>query len=99
MKYISKIVYILIAQFFLISCTNYQNEMMNWAEKIPAGTILDSVKLHQPDYLTIDWNNPDTLDAIMRYNVIEIKRHKDLLKMQYFLEFENNKFRGLFGRK
>ena len=85
---------------FLSGCKNYQNEMLDWSSSIPVGTDLETVKKDQPEFLEIDWENPDTLDnGMTRYDVIKIKRNYDILKMSYFLEFENNGYRGLFGRK
>ena len=91
---------ILILMTFLSGCKNYQNEMFDWSSCIPIGTDLKTVKKDQPEFLEIDWENPDTLDnGMTRYNVTKIKRNYDILKMAYFLEFENNEFRGLFGHK
>jgi hypothetical protein len=85
---------------FLIGCTNRQNEMLDWSSKIPIGTDPITVMKSQPDFLEIDWENPDTLgNGYTRYMVVEIKGHYDLFKMAYFVEFENNGFRGLFAFK
>lgn len=74
--------------------------MLDWSNSIPVDTDLEKVKKDQPEFLVIDWNNPDTLEnGMIRFYVTEIKRNYDILKMEYFLEFENNKFRGLFGHK
>ncbi len=85
---------------FISACKNYQNEMLNWSKKIPIGTDLSIVKKDQPEFLEIDWGNPDTLEnGMTRYYITEIKGNYDVLKMDYFIEFENNKFRGLFAHK
>jgi len=74
--------------------------MLDWSSSIPAGSDIEKVKRDQPEFLEIDWDNPDTLEnGMTRYFVTEIKRNNDNLKMEYFLEFENNKFKGLFGHK
>ncbi len=74
--------------------------MIDWTSSIPTGTDLETVKIDQPDFLEIDWDNPDTLDVqITRYFITKIKGNNDILKMEYFLEFENNRFRGQFGHK
>ncbi len=84
----------------LTSCKDYHNDMAKWANDIPSGTVPQRVKAVQPDYLTIDWDNPDTLDnGMIRYNVTNIKGHNDALKMAYFLEFDNNGYRGQFAHK
>jgi len=85
---------------FFLGCRNYQNEMVEWSSSIPKGTDLENVKKSQPEFLEIDWNNPDTLEnGMTRYFVTEIKGNNDILKMEYFLEFENNEFRAFFGLK
>lgn len=74
--------------------------MIKWTDSIPIGTNLKTVRNDQPDFMKIDWNNPDTIEkGLIRYHIIEIKGNKDILKMDYFLEFKNNGYRGLFGHK
>lgn len=85
---------------FISGCKNYHNEMLEWSSKIPAGTDFVIVKKDQPKYLEVDWGNPDTLEnGMTRYIITEIKGNNDILHMQYFIEFENNKFRGVFAHK
>ena len=36
--------------------------MLDWSSSISAGTDLEKVKKDQPDFLVIDWNNPDILE-------------------------------------
>ena len=74
--------------------------MIEWTNSIPVGTELNKVKNNQPDYLEIDWKNPEIKDSVItRYCITKIKGYYDILKMEYFLEFKNNEFRGQFGRK
>ena len=96
------IVYVFVILIFmiLISCNNNQNKMIGWADNIPIGTDLITVKNNQPDFLEIDWEKPDTFEnETTRYFITKIKWNYDVLKMGYYLEFENNKYRGCFGRK
>ena len=84
----------------LTSCHDYHNDMIDWADDIAIGTDQKSVKAKQPDFLTIDWNKPDTLDnGMLRFTIIDIKGHHDALKMEYFLEFDKNGYRGQFAHK
>jgi len=54
----------------LSSCINYQREMLEWSSNIPIGTDLKTVKKDQPEFLEIDWGNPDTIDnGMIRYYV------------------------------
>ena len=101
MKQKNKIIVLtLFLVIFLFGCKNYKNEMFNWASSVPVGTDFEVVKTDKPDFLEIDWRNPDTLEnGMTRYFITEINGNNDILKMEYFLEFENNKFRGLFGHK
>ena len=85
---------------FYSGCKNYQNEMFDWSRNIPKGASIDIVKISQPGFLIIDWDNPDTIEnGKTRYYVTEIEGNNNLLKMQCFLEFENNEFIALFGKK
>ncbi|CAI8152644.1 MAG: Uncharacterised protein [Formosa sp. Hel3_A1_48] len=84
----------------LTGCHDYHNDMIDWADGIAIGTDRKSVKAKQPDFLTIDWNKPDTLDnGMLRFTIVAIKGHHDALKMEYFLEFDNNGYRGQFAHK
>ena len=68
--------------------------MIDWTSSIKTGTHIDTVKLNQPDFLEIDWDNPDTLENRIRYEIIEIKGNQDVLKMQNFIAFENDMYLG-----
>ncbi len=84
----------------LTGCKDYHNDMVEWAGNIDIGTDVATVKANQPDYLKVEWDNPDTLDnSILRFYISEIKGHHDILKMDYFLEFDKNGFRGQFAHK
>jgi len=84
----------------LTGCHDYHNDMIDWADGIAIGTDQKSVKAKQPDFLKIDWNKPDTLDnGMLRFTIVAIKGHHDALKMEYFLEFDNNGYRGQFAHK
>ena len=94
-----KIISTLILFIFLTSCKNYYNEMIEWTSSIPVGTSIDSVKKCQPNYITIDWNNPIKNDSETTYSIIKIKNNMDVLGMENYLTFIDNKYQGRFGRK
>jgi fructose-1,6-bisphosphatase len=81
--------------------------MVKWAdEELPVGISVDSAKNLQPDYLTINWGNPDTLwvggdSAMMKtlFAIVEIKGSQDILKMQNQLVFIDGKYSGRETRK
>lgn len=77
----------------LFGCKDYHNDMIEWTNNIPIGTDLKTVKGNQPEFLEIDWKNPDTLDnGFTRYFITKIKGNNNVSNMNYFLEFENNEF-------
>ncbi len=94
-----KIVFTVILFIFLSSCKNYYNEMIDWTSSIPKGTSIDSVKIIQPDFIEIDWNNAVITDSETRYIITKIKNNNDPLKMENYLSFENNKYQGRFANK
>ncbi|MFT5513248.1 MAG: hypothetical protein ACI8SE_001654 [Bacteroidia bacterium] len=85
---------------FIIGCHNYQNEMMLWSAEIPKGATVNEVRVSQPDFLSIDWENGDTFElATRRYPITKIEGNNDFLQMGYYLEFDSIGYRGLFGHK
>lgn len=74
--------------------------MIEWTSSIQPGTEIAIVKENQPDFLTIDWNNPDSLkNNRIRYAITEIQGFNDSLGMSYYLEFQNNGYQGLIPHK
>ena len=58
---------------FMISCKSYYNDTIDWMDKIEPGTSLEDVKKSQPNFVEIDWNNPDTLDEGLRFRIEKLK--------------------------
>src|SRR5437868_3977941 len=83
----------------LISCKNYYNEMIKWAGEVPKGISVDSVKKLQPDFIEIDWSHPRILGDENEYIITKIKYDYDILKMENYLLFKNNKYQGRFAHK
>ena len=73
--------------------------MIDWTSNIPKGISVDSVKKLQPDYLEIDWNNPEKFDDETRYIITKIKNNYDPLHMENYLSFIHNKYEGRFAHK
>ena len=89
-KLLSKILYfIFLIQF--AGCENNYNKMLDWVEQIPVGTNIELVKKDQPYYVKIDWQNPDTINNSIYYEIIVLRNH-DILRMQNFLVFDDDKF-------
>jgi len=86
------IYFLLIQTVFLAACRNYYNETIKWADSIHEGTSIDSVKLMQPSFIEIDWSNPKILEQSKLYEIVKIKNNHDILNMQHFLVFKNNKY-------
>ena len=73
--------------------------MIRWADNIPIGTSLDSVKKLQPNYFVIDWNKPTVNGTCKSFAITEIKGNTDPLNMSNTLNFVNEKYIGRFARK
>ena len=103
MKNKSRHTIILLSFIYLViisGCKDYHSEMIKWSDEIPVGSDISVVKNNQPDFIKIDWENPLIIDSVITwYYITEIKGHSDFLKMEYFLEFEKNKYRGQFAQK
>jgi len=78
----------------LTSCKSYYNDTIDWMDKIELGTSLEDVKKNQPDFVEIDWNKPDTLDEGLRFRIERIKGNNDILNMEHYLVFSDNKYTG-----
>lgn len=77
------------------STDNNYNKMLDWMYAIPRGTSIDSVKAHQPTFVIVHWNKPDTsLKGFMRF-AVKPKTHYDILKMDNRLVFNE---KGYVGR-
>ena len=73
--------------------------MIDWTGSIPQGTSIDSVKQIQPEFLEIDWGNPKIFSDETRYYITKIKYNHDMLNMENYLSFVDNKYQGRFAHK
>lgn len=94
MKRLKSILKILAIVLLLTSCKSYYNDTIDWMDKIELGTSLEDVKKNQPDFVEIDWNKPDTLDEGLRFRIERIKGNNDILNMEHYLVFSDNKYTG-----
>lgn len=85
---------ITILHFSLVSCKNYYNETIDWADSLVIESDIEMVKKSQPNFVEIDWLNPIIIIDGQEYYEIEIKNNRDILHMQNFLVFENKKYKG-----
>ena len=82
-------------------CKSYQNDFILWSDNIPKHSTIEQVKESQPDYVIIDWDNPEVLDdsGNRMFHVKAIKGNRDMLKMGYYLEFDAKGFVARFAHK
>ncbi len=82
-----------------VGCKNHYNDMITWTESIPQNSSIAWVKEHQPDYLEIDWDNPDVLDSFQLYTIRKINWTYDPLHMLNRLAFVENRYHGRWAHK
>ncbi|MBI1288018.1 MAG: hypothetical protein GC178_10640 [Flavobacteriales bacterium] len=89
----------------IAGCRNCYNEMIDWSEKVPQGSSIEEVKKLQPEFLSIAWDMPDTVewylekypqDTLVRFLITDVCGGSDLLHMENRLEFING---GYIGRE
>jgi hypothetical protein len=80
-------------------CASPQNEIIEWRDSIPSNIEIEELKkLEHPSSFIIDWKNPEKLDDNRtRYHLTT--NTNDILNMDYFIEFENDVYVGLFPHK
>jgi hypothetical protein len=97
-KHIIKLFLIFIT-VLLVSCKNYYNDAIAWMDNIEEGTHIDVVKENQPEFITIDWDNPENHEKEKWYYVEKIKGNNDPLNMSHQLVFVENKYEGRESHK
>lgn len=85
--------------FCLAGCKDHYNDTIHWMDNIPLGSAVSDVQLRQPDFVEIDWNSPDTVNGAVRFSVRKIKGNSDVLKMDQYLMFTNDRYQGRLSRK
>ena len=85
--------FIFICLVFLITgCKNYYNDTIEWMDNLEPETDIEIVKENQPEFVKIDWNDPEKKGKENWYYILEIKRNYDPLGMSHQLIFIDNKF-------
>ena len=83
----------------LISCKDYYNETINWADNLEKEQNFKDVQKEQPDYIEIDWKNPQIVDNQKWYLITKIKGNRDILGMSHYLVFIENKYQYRESKK
>lgn len=84
---------------FLVSCKNYYNDTIEWADSLEAQLSLTEVQKLQPDFVVIDWENPIVNDTEKWYLISKIKGNIDMVSISNYLVFINDKFQYREARK
>ncbi|QHI34822.1 hypothetical protein IMCC3317_01660 [Kordia antarctica] len=95
----TKIFTFIFFSIILISCKNYYNDTLAWANNIESGTTIENVQKLQPDYIEIDWEDPRTFENEKWYFITKIKGNYDVLGMSNYLVFIDDKYQGREARK
>lgn len=94
-----KFLIIILTLTVFTACKDYYNDTIRWADSIKIGTDIQAVKNNQPDFIEIDWSEPETIGNSAIYLITRIKGSTDILKMTHHLTFEDNKYQGRRSRK
>ena len=73
--------------------------MVKWAGELEHGLDVEDVKLFQPDYLEIDWEDPEVIDGEKRYYITNIDWNWDALGMSNYLVFTDEGYVGRDSHK
>jgi hypothetical protein len=71
--------------------------VVEWCTNIPVGMSFGSVKISQPNFVSVDWAHPDTLTTETRIYITAVKNKPKLQAVNY-LRFVNNKYQGRFTK-
>ncbi len=96
---LKKLFVLLILSLTIISCKNYYNDTIHWMDNLEGGLDIESVQKSAPNYIEIDWENPQTVGNQKWYFVTIIKGRNDPLGMSHYLVFENNKYQYRESKK
>tara|TARA_R110002167_G_scaffold197269_2_gene400279 strand:+ start:112 stop:405 length:294 start_codon:yes stop_codon:yes gene_type:complete len=90
------------ALFLLISitgCTNHYNDTIAWMDNLESGMNIEAVRESEPDFVEIDWQNPQTVGNEKWYVVNKIKGNNDALRMTHYLVFVENEYQYRESKK
>ncbi|WGD35874.1 hypothetical protein [Olleya sp. YS] len=97
MKHFLKAILIL---FVLTSCEkDHYNDTIDWMNSLEKDESKVSVIKNQPYFVKIDWDKPKLEEDEEWYLIKEIKGNRDILNMEHYLIFKNNKFQTITSHK
>ena len=94
-----KLLILLSIFILLVSCKNYYNETIDWADNLKIEQSINDVQKEKPDYIEIDWENPQIVDNQKWYLITKIKGNNDILGMSHYLVFIEDKFQYRESKK
>jgi hypothetical protein len=83
----------------VLSCKDYYNETIEWIDNLESELTIQEVKDSQPEYIKIDWANPQIIDNEKWYLITKIKGNNDVLGMSHYLVFVENKYQYRESKK
>ena len=96
---LSKILILLSISIAVVSCKDYYNETIDWADNLENEQSFKDVQKEQPSYIEIDWENPQIVDNQKWYMITKIKGNNDILGMSHYLVFIEDKFQYRESKK
>ncbi|PNW25805.1 hypothetical protein [Formosa algae] len=96
---LSRLLILLYISTALVSCKDYYNETIDWADNLENEQSFKDVQKEQPNYIDIDWKNPQIVDNQKWYLITKIKGNNDILGMSHYLVFIEDKFQYRESKK
>lgn len=96
---LSKILILLSISIAVVSCKDYYNETIDWADNLENEQSFKDVQKEQPSYIEIDWENPQIVDNQKWYMITKIKGNNNILGMSHYLVFIEDKFQYRESKK
>ncbi len=91
-------VLLLLTITFLYAYKDNYSETIIWIDNIQAGTDIETVKNQQPGFVKIAWEEPESLNHLVLYEVTKIKGNFSGSGKIHYLTFAGNKFKGCIHR-
>lgn len=97
--YLHKIFVLVFLIITITSCKNYYNETIEWTDNIESELNIENVQKVQPNYIEIDWENPQIVEGQKWYLITKIKGNNDILRMSHYLVFVEDKYQYRESKK
>lgn len=98
MKHVKFFIIVLIT-LTINSCKNHYNETIEWTDNLEPELNIKNVQDQQPNYIEIDWENPQIMDKQKWYLITKIKGYNDVLGMSHYLVFVEAKYQYRESKK